>query len=369
MRTGADCIVRQVTIVLYGATGYTGRLVADELARRGLDHVLSGRDPAKLERLADERGAAALPASLDDDASLRALLQNASAVINCAGPFTLAGDALVRAAIATGTHYVDSTGEQPFIRMVFDRHGRQAERAGVALVSALGFDYAPGDCIARLTAAGLEPLEELVVAYDVERFGMSRGTLRSALEILKGGDVVYRDERWQPAPGGISRGSFDFPEPLGRRAVSRYPAGEVITVPHHTRTRAVTAMITNTTVVQVGALAPLLPYLMPGLALSLRTPLRGWLARSAQVLPEGPDEEDRRAAKFTVAVLARGLDGATRRGWLTGSDVYGTTARTLVEGAARLAEPGNGRSGALAPAMAFDAAGFLDALGLSWELG
>jgi short subunit dehydrogenase-like uncharacterized protein len=358
--------VRPVTIVLYGATGYTGRLVADELGRRGLDHVLSGRDAAKLERLADERGVAALPASLDDDASLRALLQNASAVINCAGPFTLAGDAVVRAAIATRTHYVDSTGEQPFIRMVFDRHGRQAERAGVAAISALGFDYAPGDCLARLVAQGLEPLEELVVAYDVEGFGMSRGTLRSALEIMKGGDVVYRDQRWEPAPARVSRASFDFPEPLGKRAVSRYPAGEVITVPHHTRTRAVTALITNTTVAPLRALAPVLPYTMPGLALTLRTPLRGLIAKSVRALPEGPGEEARRAARFTVAALARALDGRTRRGSLTGTDVYGTTALALVEGAQLLSE--SGRAGALAPATAFDPARFLDALGLSWQV-
>jgi short subunit dehydrogenase-like uncharacterized protein len=357
-----------VTIVLYGATGYTGRLVADELARRGLDHVLSGRDAAKLERLADERGAAALPATLDDDASLRALLQNASAVINCAGPFTLAGDALVRAAIATQTHYVDSTGEQPFIRMVFDRHGRQAQRAGVVLVSGLGFDYAPGDCIARLAAQGLEPLEELVVAYDVENFGMSRGTLRSALEMLKGGDVIYQEERWQPAPAGISRASFDFPEPVGRRQVSRYPAGEVITVPHHTRTRAVTALITNTTVAPVGAFAPVLPYAMPGLALALRTPLRGLLAKSVQVLPEGPSEEARRSARFTIVALARALDGTTRRGVLRGSDVYGVTAVTLVHGAQLLSAPGYDRAGALPPAGAFEAAAFLDELGLSFEL-
>jgi short subunit dehydrogenase-like uncharacterized protein len=358
--------VRPVTIVLYGATGYTGRLVADELARRGLDHVLSGRDPVKLERLADERGGAALPASLEDDSSLRALLQNAAAVINCAGPFTLAGDALARAAIATGTHYVDSTGEQPFIQMIFDRHGRSADRAGVALVPALGFDYAPGDCLARLTAQGLEPLEELVVAYDVERFGMSRGTLRSALEILKGGDVVYSGERWQAAPSGVSRATFEFPAPLGRRAVSRYPAGEVITVPHHTRTQAVTALITNTTVAPLGVLAPVLPYALPGLALTLRTPLRGLIARSIRALPEGPPDDARRATRFTVAVLARALDGRTRRGSLTGSDVYGTTAVALVEGARRLAE--GGRAGALAPAAAFEPASFLDALGVSWQV-
>jgi short subunit dehydrogenase-like uncharacterized protein len=361
--------VRPVTIVLYGATGYTGRLVANELARRGLDHVLSGRDEGKLARLAEERKGPARAAQLDDNEALRDLLDGASVVINCAGPFTLAGDALVRAAIATRTHYVDSTGEQPFIRMVFDRHDRGAQRAGVALVSGLGFDYAPGDCLARLAAQGLEPLEEMVLAYDVDGFGMSRGTLRSALEAMKGGDVIYRDERWQPTPGGVSRASFDFPEPLGRRPVSRYPSGEVITVPHHTRTRAVTSLITTTTVAPVPLLAPLLPYAMPGLALTLRTPLRGLLAKSVRVLPEGPSEESRREAKFTVVALARALDGNTRRGVLRGSDVYGLTAVTLAHGAELLSAPGYQRAGALAPAAAFDPAAFLDAVGLRWEVG
>lgn len=66
-------------------------------------------------------------------------------MINCAGPFTLVGDALVGSAVVTGTHYADSTGEQSYVTMVFDRHGDEAERRGVALVPAMGFDYAPGD--------------------------------------------------------------------------------------------------------------------------------------------------------------------------------------------------------------------------------
>jgi short subunit dehydrogenase-like uncharacterized protein len=193
--------------------------------------MLSGRDPAKLVRLGDQRGVPARAASLQDEPGLRGLLDEASAVINCAGPFTLSGDALLRAAIDTGTHYVDSTGEQAFIRLVFDRHGAAAEKAGVALVPALGFDYAPGDCIARLTASGHEPLEELVLAYAVRGFGMSRGTIRSALEALKGGDVVYDDGELRPAPSGVFRASFDFPEPIGHQLMSRYPSGEVITAP------------------------------------------------------------------------------------------------------------------------------------------
>ena len=360
-----------MTIVLYGATGYTGRLVAAELGRRGLDHVLSGRNADALARLADEHGAQAQTASLDDEAGLRRLLADAAAVINCAGPFTLAGDALARAAVDTGTHYVDSTGEQPFVRMVFERHGRAAERAGVALVPALGFDYAPGDCLAHLTARGHEPLRELVLAYELRGFGMTRGTMRSALEMMKGGDVVYEDGDWRPAPGGVYRASFPFPAPIGVQPVSRYPAGEVITVPRHTATRKVTALLTTSTAAPHPALVGLLPLAMPPLALALRTPLRGLLGRAIAALPEGPPEEERRAAAFTIVALARGEDGSEARGVVRGTDVYGLTALILAEGAQRMSAPGYDRAGALGPAAAYDPAAFLDAMaghGLSYEL-
>jgi short subunit dehydrogenase-like uncharacterized protein len=353
-----------VTIVLYGATGYTGRLVAQELARRGLDHVLSGRDPEKLARL----GGPTRSVGLDDDAALRDLLEPAHVVINCAGPFTVAGDALVRAAIATSTHYVDSTGEQPFIKMVFDRHSGPAERAGVALVPALGFDYTPGDCIARLTAEGLEPLDEIVIAYAVDDFGMSRGTLKSALEMMKGGDLLYEDERWRPAGTGVYRASFDFPEPIGRQSVSRLPAGEVVTVPHHTRTSKVTTLVTTRTIAP-GPLSQVLPVVMPGVALALRSPLRGLLARGVALLPEGPGEDDRREASFTVVADAHARNGTSRRGVVRGKDVYGLTAVTLVAGAELMSAPGFDRSGALGPAAAFDSAALLNRVGLSWQLG
>jgi short subunit dehydrogenase-like uncharacterized protein len=238
----------------------------------------------------------------------------------------------------------------------------------VALLPALGFDYAPGDCIARLAAAGLEPLDELVLAYAVEGFGMSRGTLRSGLEIMKGGDVVYEDEGWRPAPRGIFKASFDFPEPLGRQAMSRYPSGEVITVPHHTRTRKVTSLMTTRTAAPFAAAAPVLPYTLPALALALRTPLRGLLNRAVGLLPEGPEEEGRRAAEFTIVAQARGAGGGTRQGIVRGSDVYGLTAVTLTHGAELLSAPGFDRAGALGPSAAFDPAAFLNHLGVAWQL-
>jgi short subunit dehydrogenase-like uncharacterized protein len=362
--------VRAVTVVLYGASGYTGRLVAGELGRRGVKHVLSGRDLAKLERVASEGGAPVRAVALDDEPGLRALLADASVVINCAGPFTLAGDALVRAAIDTGTHYVDSTGEQSFIQMVFERHGADAERAGVALVPAIGFDYLPGDCIARLAAEGHEPLEELVIAYHVDGFRLSRGTLRSAMEAMKGGGVIYEGGDWRPAPGGVFRASFDFPEPPGHQTMSRYPSGEVITVPRHTQTRRVVSLLSTRTALPNAVGAELMPYLQPGFELAMRTPLRGLLQEGVRLLPEGPPEDARHAAAWTVVADAHGEDGRTSRVVARGEDVYGVTAVILVHAATLLSAPDFDGTGALAPAAAFDPVAFLNFLGdhgVSWE--
>lgn len=357
-------------VVLYGASGYTGRLVARELSARGVEHVLAGRDPARLEPLGRENGSPARAVGLDNPRGLRTLLEDADVVINCVGPFSLAGDALVQAAIDTRTHYVDSTGEQTFIAAVFERHGPAAERAGVALVPALGFDYLPGDCIARIAAAGHEPLHEVVVAYSLTGFGMTRGTMLSALEMMKGGDLVYEEGGWRTAPSAIFRGSFDFPDPIGRQAVSRYPAGELITVPRHTRTRRVVCLLTTSTAAPNPVAAALMPYLQPGLRASLRTPLRGLLQRGIGVLPEGPSAAKRRAARWTIVADAHAEDGSSARAVVRGHDVYGVTAAILVHGAELLGEPGYDRAGALGPAAAFDPGAFLDHLGdhgVSWE--
>src|SRR4051794_36781326 len=273
--------MRSRMIVLYGATGYTGRLVTRELVEAGVEFVLGGRNAEKLSTLSQELGGGAPTrvARVDDDASLRALLDGADVLINCAGPFTHAGEPVVRAAVDAGVHYVDSTGEQPFIRMVFERYGPAAGRKGIALTPACGFDYVPGDCIARIAARGHEPLDELLLAYWVKDLGMTRGTMRSAIEMLKpGSGVEYRDGAWSTVPAKVVRASFEFPPPIGREPVGFYPAGEPITVPRHTAVRSVRAVISA----RAAFPEPLMPaaaYLVPVTAQLFKGPLPALLGR------------------------------------------------------------------------------------------
>lgn len=357
-------------VAVYGATGYTGRLVAAELKRRGADFVLAGRNAEKLERLSQSLGGAPTEvASLDDSKALERLLEPCVAVISCSGPFVDNGEPVLRAAINTATHYLDTTGEQPFMQAVFDRSA-DAANAGIALVTAMGFDYLPGDMIAALTCEGAGALDEVVLAYWTESFGASRGTTLSAVGQISGSDVEWRGGRLVPAPQTIRRPSFEFPAPIGRQRMVRYPAGEQLTVPRHIDTANVRTLLSASTVAPHPKLGATVPVVMPALRFALRTPARGLIEKAIARMPDGPSEELRRRSRFVIVCEANGPAGR-RRGVIRGSDVYGLTAVTIVEGALRCAAPGYEESGALAPSEAFDPRDFLAsvaATGLEYEL-
>ena len=363
---------RQVgPIALYGATGYTGRLVAAELAATKADFVLSGRNRGKLESLAEELdgNVAVQAAALDDDVALRSLLADCAAVIDCAGPFIRHGEPVLRAAVETETHYLDTTGEQAYMRLAFDRYGPEAEVAGIAVIPAMGFDYVPGDMLASLTARGMGELDEIALSYAWRDFQPSHGTARSALEVLSGEDVEWSNLKWQPASGGLGRGSFEFPEPIGRQRMIRYPSGEQITVPRHVATRNVRTTM-NATAFAPPGMAAGVQLLGRPLGLALRTPLKRLLYAGISRLPEGPSPQRRASMRFMIVCEARRGEEESR-GTISGRDIYGLTAAAVSRGGMAAAERGFSASGALAPSQALDPEEFLGALEgfeLRWQV-
>ena len=358
-------------IALYGATGYTGRLTAAELRAADADFILSGRNGQKLERLAAELGGGITvrPAPLDDPVALRALLADCAAVIDCAGPFIRYGEPVLQAAVATSTHYLDTTGEQPYMRLALDRYGPEAKRKGAAVIPGMGFDYVPGDMIASLTADGMGDVDEVALAYSVAGFGATRGTMHSALEMINGGDVEWRKLQWLPADQSTGRGSFDFGGAIGRQRMVRYPAGEQVTVPRHISTRRVRTAISAASLVP-SPLAPAMPLLTRPAGLAMRTPLKRLVGGIISRLPEGPSESDRAAARFTIVCdVTRGQ--TLRRGAVSGSDVYGLTAAAVSAGALTAARGGVSGAGGLAPSQAFEPRSFLEDLGrfhVHWDV-
>jgi short subunit dehydrogenase-like uncharacterized protein len=354
---------QQGPIAVYGATGYTGRLVTGELASAGADVVISGRNRGRLDALAagTEGEVAIKAATLDDPASLRELLADCAVVVDCAGPFIRYGEPVLRAAVETRTHYLDTTGEQPYMKLAFERHSSGASEAGVAVIPAMGFDYVPGDMLASLTADGLGELDELSVNYCWQGFTPSQGTARTTVEILSKPGVDWRDGVWREARGGVGRGTFEFPAPVGRQRMIRYPAGEQITVPRHIPTRNVTTTI-NAGAFSSDLLARIFGAIMPPLGLAMRS---GALRRAAGAviarLPEGPSPQQRERMRWMIVCEAKRAE-VKRRGVITGKDVYGLTAAAIRQGALIAARRDFQGRGALAPSQAFDPKDFLASL-------
>jgi short subunit dehydrogenase-like uncharacterized protein len=370
---------------VYGATGFLGRLVVEQLTRRGVEVTIVGRRLEALQRSASSYPSARIAvAQIDDVAALKGALDGCAAVINCA-PAAVCGDRLLYAALDAHAHYVDAAGEQHHIQRLFDAFGDEAGRRGIAIVPACGFDYAIGDCLAWIAARDCEPASEIVIAYCIEGADVSGNSAQNAASAPAAQEVVYRSGRWMPVPFELDRAAFDFPAPFGRRQMSRYGSGEVITVPRHSRTRAVRTLITTTSLCPHPALLPVFPILRPAIGLARRTPgARGLLRLAASlaarrgspavtapapsIAPIAPSPSADPGRRFVVAAEAKGQDGSTGRATAVGGDFHTTTAALLAYAAVSL---GNGRAaGVFSPATAFQPGALLDALaplGVTWS--
>lgn len=189
---------RPYDVVLYGATGFVGRQTVAYFAAhaQGLRWALAGRNAAKLEAAKREAGAGAAQADVivadgQDAAALNSLTASSRVVLSTAGPFALFGSALVAACVAQGTHYVDITGETPWVRQLIDRHHDVAARAGTRIIPCCGFDSVPSDMGAFVLVAAArerwgEPCVDVKASFSM-RGGLNGGTLASALNMMETG--------------------------------------------------------------------------------------------------------------------------------------------------------------------------------------
>jgi short subunit dehydrogenase-like uncharacterized protein len=362
-------------IVVFGASGFTGRLVARHLVERrgaGVEVVLAGRDAAKLERLRGEAlGGAASVAVAAADARERGALADAFAgarvVAACAGPFTDLGAAVVRAALEAGAHYLDTTGEFAFVRRVYGED--EAARArGVALVPACAFEIALSSAGAAIAADGLERVDSVDVGY-ASVGAPSRGTTKSIFRVVEeGGESL---EAGAFVPIRLARGrAFEFGGGLGARFAREIPGADALAIARHVRARSIHAYmpvpLPLALAVRVHALAHRIP-LLRGLHTAATQRILDFL------LPEGPGEQAREAAPFTIVVEVAGerAGRAERRTVrITGRDPYGTTGAIVAAAALRMAAPGYAPRGALAPAEAFPPRDLLADLardGVAWS--
>lgn len=209
--------------LLYGATGYTGRLLAADLRQQGFDLVLAGRDGPAVERLA---ASLALPFRVFtltdnfDDA-----LSDIAVVVHAAGPFGVTAAPMMAGCIRTGTHYLDVTGEWPVFQDATERSAAAAAR-GTMLMPGVGFAIVASDCLLALAARALPEVRILRLATSRAAM-LARGSVRSAAGLTSTTVVLRRGGVLSTEPVGTTQRYFDFGN--GPRAAAAVSWPDVVT--------------------------------------------------------------------------------------------------------------------------------------------
>jgi short subunit dehydrogenase-like uncharacterized protein len=348
-------------IVLFGATGYTGRLTAEALVRRGQRPLLAGRSAEKLAALAADLDGQLETATADVSRrdSLRDLLDRDDVLISTVGPFMRLGDVAIGAALDRRAHYLDSNGEPPFTRRIFEQEAAAAVRAGVGLLTAFGWECVPGNLVAGLALreAGDAAVRVDTCYFYTGRVGFSAGTRASFAEAMLLPSFAFRDRAIRTVRGAERYRTM--PVHGEERPCVALGASEHFALPRvFPQLREVNAYLG-----WFGALGPRVPSLIHAVAgigsRALRVP--GARPFAAAVLRRvlrgpsgGPSEAERRRAGVHVVAIAYDAEGAELAEMhLAGPEGYELTASLLAWGAERLAVRGLETAGALGPVDAF----------------
>lgn len=217
--------------LIYGAYGYTGELVARKASRAGFDPLLAGRRQAPLRELAADLGMDFRVATLDE-LSIVLADDDIEVCLHCAGPFVNTYEPAVDACLATGTHYLDVTGEVSVFEAI-RRFDDRARDAGVMLLPGVGFDVVPPNCLAARLHDQLPEATRLTLAY-IAPGQLSPGTARSAMHYLGRGVPVREDGDLRYIPIGSRTRDIDTGTGYGPQRMSIIPRGSVATAYHTT---------------------------------------------------------------------------------------------------------------------------------------
>jgi short subunit dehydrogenase-like uncharacterized protein len=354
---------RSYDVVLYGATGFVGRQTVAHFAAHadGVRWALAGRSAEKLEQVRQACGPGAARAGIivadaADEKALDTLAAQTAVVLSTAGPFALYGSALVAACVARQTHYVDITGETPWVRGLIDRHHAQAVRDGTRIIPCCGFDSVPSDLGAWLVAEAIwkqhgEPCVSVKACHSM-RGGLNGGTLASALNMMDAGqDRLLADLFLLNPAGSAPRNPAEHADPVAPHRDADFAAwvGPFVMGPVNTRVvRRTAALLAARGDAAYGADFKYQEYMRfgrgplaaatatgvsvgmgVGLAALRRLKTARSLARNLAVAPgKGPSETTMDGGSFRCELIGRSASGKVMRGRIAGQGDPGNRATT-----------------------------------------
>lgn len=343
-------------LMIYGATGYTGKLITAEALEVGLRPVLAGRSADKLESLARTSGLETRTFGLDGAGRIAAALADVHVVLHCAGPFSRTALPMFDACLGTGTHYVDITGELSVFEALAARDA-DARAAGIMVLPGAGFDVVPSDCLIADLAARHPEARALRLGMAI-RSGASHGTMRSMIESVNA-MRIRRNGAIRRVAAGSLRHEFDFGDGPAEALVSVY--GDVSTAWWST------------------GIDNIETYGRAGRGLRRLTRMSRWLGwllagRMGQALlgkwidrrPPGPGDAQRRTSYAVMVAEIEDADGKRAAAGMRVPDPYGFTAKTAVAIAAR-ALGGDFKAGYQTPSSAYGVDFVRQFDGVEWE--
>jgi short subunit dehydrogenase-like uncharacterized protein len=300
--------------LLYGATGRTGTLIAEEAVARGHRPVLAGRDADRLRSLAERLALTWVAGAVTDMAGL---IGDARLVLLAAGPFATTAPAVLRACLDAGVHYLDIANEIP-VNAATLAADDEARRRGITALPAVGFGTVASDGLARYVADQVPGAIRLDLAILLGTDGSSAGAKASTMQGLAGGGRVRHQGRLVRRPLGA--GARRQHTPIGDRTLAPVPTGDLVVSGHTTGIPDVTVSF---------------PVPMPPLAAKLAMPALPVMAWAAGKLPQpatpsGAATGAQATVNSYLWARATAADARTAQAWVRTGEGYGYTARSAV---------------------------------------
>jgi short subunit dehydrogenase-like uncharacterized protein len=330
--------------MLYGAYGYTGKLIVQEAIKRGHKPVLAGRSAEKLVPLAEKLDMDYIILDLKEETLLVDSLNDFDLVFHAAGPYKYTSAPMVKACLKTGTNYIDITGEIPVFEENFKYHD-QAKDAGIIIISGAGFDVVPTDCLAKYVSEKLLDATTLDLGITAMS-NPSVGTLKTMLEHYNIGQLVRRNGNLiQLDKVEVRNIQFSDRE----RTVRPVTWGDLSTAYRTTNIPNITTYF---------PLPKKFPNLLGSLGISPKEMLENkdtkekvhkWIEENIH----GPDEYNRKTSRCYIWASVQNTKGKQVQAWLETMESYQLTAVAGVRSVEKIFafEP----KGVLTPALAFGA--------------
>lgn len=330
--------------MIYGATGYTGKLVARTAKALGFRPLLAGRNEARLKSVAGQHGFEYRAFDLDDTPALVAALSHVDAVLHIAGPFSQTSKPMLDACIRTKTHYLDITGEIDVFEACAARN-REAREAGIMVMPGVGFDVVPSDCLAAHMKTRMPDAVELTLA--ISGLGhMSRGTAKTGIESVGKGVRIRRDGEMITAKHPPRR-DLDFG--AGTKPTIAIGWGDISTAWYSTRIPNITVYFeASPQLEQMAALGGLKRWIASSGFMQRR------LKAAVDQQPEGPTDAERREGFAVLIGEAVNAAGDRVVSKLRTPEGYTLTAMTSLEVVRRVLG-GDAVPGFQTPSMVFGA--------------